>query len=109
MPAGRAGSGGPPGQRESAGRLPALREWFAALREWFAALGQWFAALREWFAALREWFAALGQWFAAVGKAVAVSSERLMARPALWQVFVGLSGIVAGRAALGEWSPALRQ
>ena len=88
MPAGRAGSGGPPGQRESAGRLPALREWFAALREWFAALGQWFAA---------------------VGKAVAVSSERLMARPALWQVFVGLSGIVAGRAALGEWSPALRQ
>ena len=102
MPAGRAGSGGPPGQRESAGRLPALREWFAAL-------GQWFAALREWFAALREWFAALGQWFAAVGKAVAVSSERLMARPALWQVFVGLSGIVAGRAALGEWSPALRQ
>jgi hypothetical protein len=102
VPAGRAGSGGPPGQRESAGRLPALREWFAALREWFAALGQWFAALREW-------FAALGQWFAAVGKAVAVSSERLMARPALWQVFVGLSGIVAGRAALGEWSPALRQ
>ena len=95
MPAGRAGSGGPPGQRESAGRLPALREWFAALGQWFAALGQWFAAL--------------GQWFAAVGKAVAVSSERLMARPALWQVFVGLSGIVAGRAALGEWSPALRQ
>jgi hypothetical protein len=102
VPAGRAGSGGPPGQRESAGRLPALREWFAALGQWFAALGQWFAALREW-------FAALGQWFAAVGKAVAVSSERLMARPALWQVFVGLSGIVAGRAALGEWSPALRQ
>jgi hypothetical protein len=58
---------------------------------------------------LREWLAALGQWFAAVGKAVAVSSERLVARPALRQVFVGLGGMVAGRAALGEWSPALRQ